>query len=109
MVGDRDADAAGRDIGLKFSTVKSARWTPSRWPADRRQPGVSFTVQRTLAFIEDEEERSAIILTPPEGKPGGSRTTPAARVANHVETPVTPQEKITAVHSLARTTRSPRR
>nr|WP_228873957.1 hypothetical protein [Streptomyces halstedii] len=24
------------DIGLKFSTVKSARWVSSRWPADRR-------------------------------------------------------------------------
>ncbi len=89
------------DIGLKFSTVKSARWTSSRRPAGRRQPGVSFTVHRTLAFIEDEQERFASILTPPEGKTRWNTDDARRRVGNRVETPVTPQERITAIHSLA--------
>lgn len=28
------------DIGLSYSTVKTARWTASRWPEDRRVSGV---------------------------------------------------------------------
>lgn len=64
MVGDRDADAAGWNIGLKFSAMKSARWTSSRWSADRRQQGVSCTVHRTLAFIENQEKRFAVTLNP---------------------------------------------
>lgn len=89
------------DIGLKFSTVKSARWTSSRWPADRLRNGVSYTVHRILAYIEVEQERFAAILAPPEGK---TRWTPDAarrRVGNRVETPVTPKEKITVIHTLA--------
>ncbi|MGW0990707.1 DUF6192 family protein [Streptomyces sp. NPDC002486] len=89
------------DIGLKFSTVKSARWTSSRWPADRRQKGVSYTVHRILAYIEDDQERFDAILTPPGGKARWTPDEASRRVGNRVETPVTPKEKITAIHTLA--------
>ncbi|MEO3768629.1 DUF6192 family protein [Streptomyces sp. B8F3] len=90
------------DIGLKFSTVKSARWTSSRWPADRRQRGVSYTVHRILAYIEKDQERFDAILTPPGGKARWTPDDASRRVGNRVETPVTPKEKITAIHTLAR-------
>lgn len=85
------------DIGLKFSTVKSARWTSSRWPVDRRRKGVSFTVHRILAY----EERFAAILVLPEGKLRWTVDDASRRVGNRVETPVTPKEKISAIHTLA--------
>lgn len=90
------------DIGLKVNSVKSARWVASRWPADRRRPGVSWTVHRVLAYIDRDEERFDAILTPPGGKPRWTVDDASRRVGNQVETPVTPQEKITAIHSLAR-------
>ncbi|MEV7856989.1 DUF6192 family protein [Streptomyces sp. NPDC088183] len=89
------------DIGLKFSTVKSARWTSSRWPVDRRRKGVSHTVHRVLAHIEIEEERFDAILAPPEGKVRWTVDDARRRVGNRVETPVTPEEKVTAIHTLA--------
>lgn len=89
------------DIGLKFSTVKAARWTSSRWPVDRRRKGVSHTVHRVLAHIEIEEERFASILALPEGKVRWTVDDARRRVGNRVETPVTPKEKITAIHTLA--------
>jgi hypothetical protein len=46
-----------KDIGQSYSTVKTARWTASRWPEDRRAQGVSFTVHNILAGIVDDEER----------------------------------------------------
>ncbi|WP_030729437.1 DUF6192 family protein [Streptomyces sp. NRRL S-237] len=90
------------DIGLAYGTVASARWTASRWPQEHRRPDVSFKVHRILAQIESEEERFAAIGTPPEGK---SRWTPdeaSRRVGRQVETPVTPEEKVSAIHALAR-------
>ncbi|WP_434976179.1 DUF6192 family protein [Streptomyces virginiae] len=42
--------------------MRTARWTSSRWPAERRQASVSFTVHRLLASIEDEQERFAAVL-----------------------------------------------
>lgn len=89
------------DIGLKFSTVKSARWRSSRWPADRRQPGVSFTVHRVLAYIDRDDERFETILAPPGGRTRWTVDDASRRVGHQVETPVPPQEKITAIHSLA--------
>ncbi|MFL4909336.1 DUF6192 family protein [Streptomyces sp. MMS24-I2-30] len=89
------------DIGVSYSQVKGARWTASRWPKDRRMAGVSFTVHKILASIADDEERFEAILTPPEGK---SRWTPdeaRRRVGRQVERPVTPQEKVSAIHTLA--------
>ncbi|MFY1675467.1 DUF6192 family protein [Streptomyces sp. WMMC905] len=91
------------DIGLKASTVKTARWVASRWPKDRRRPKLaSYTVHRSLASIEDEDERFAAILRPPDGKARWSADDANRRVGQQVDTPVTPQEKVTAIHSLAR-------
>jgi hypothetical protein len=56
------------DIGLKYGTVNNVRWVASRWPKEHRVPGVSFTVYRILASIEDEGERFAAVETPPVGK-----------------------------------------
>lgn len=89
------------DIGLTFSTVKNARWTASRWPKEHRQAGVSFTIHRILARIEDEEERFTAITTPPEGKPRWTADDAKRRVGWTVDSPETPQEKVTAIHHLA--------
>ncbi|MEU9654690.1 DUF6192 family protein [Streptomyces sp. NPDC048110] len=89
------------DIGLCYKTVDKARWTASKWPKERRVAGVSFTVHTILAAIADEEERFTTILNPPEGK---SRWTPDEanrRVGRQVVKPVTPQEKVSAIHTLA--------
>ncbi|MFE3587400.1 DUF6192 family protein [Streptomyces niveus] len=62
---------------------------------------MSFTVHRILAGIADEEERFAVILTPP---PGRTRWTPDEanrRAGRQVVKPVTPQEKVSAIHTLA--------
>lgn len=91
------------DIGLRFSTVKTARWVASRWPKERRRPELaSYTVHRSLASIEDEERRFATILTLPEGKARWTKDDANRQVGQQVETPITPQEKVTAIHSLAR-------
>lgn len=90
------------DIGLSYSTVKTARWTASRWPEDRRVSGVSFTVHSILAGIVDDEERWATILTPPEGKARWTPDEAKRRTGRQVVKPVTPQEKISAIHTLAR-------
>ncbi|KPI09504.1 hypothetical protein OV450_8535 [Actinobacteria bacterium OV450] len=89
------------DIGLSYSSVKSARWTASKWPAEHRCASVSFTVHRLLAAIGNEEERFAAILNPPTGKerqtpdeanrrtgrqtsrPGTSRGNPAQSTPSH--------------------------
>ncbi|MFF2643434.1 DUF6192 family protein [Streptomyces niveus] len=49
--------------------------------------------------MENDEERFAPPLTPPEGKTRWTADDASRRVGNQVETPVTPQEKITAIHS----------
>ncbi|WP_443078953.1 DUF6192 family protein [Streptomyces sp. NBC_01497] len=62
---------------------------------------MSFTVHQILASIADDEERFTTILSPPEGK---SRWTPDEanrRVGRQVVKPVTPQEKVSAIHTLA--------
>ncbi|MFI9245055.1 DUF6192 family protein, partial [Streptomyces sp. NPDC053086] len=56
------------DIGVSYRTVEGARWAASKWPAEHRLKGVSFTIHRTLAGISDPQERFAAVLTPPEGK-----------------------------------------
>ncbi|MFI5672237.1 DUF6192 family protein [Streptomyces sp. NPDC051704] len=90
------------DIGLSYSVVKNARWAASKWPKDRRRPEVSFTIHRILGSIEDEEERFAAVLTPPEGKARWSVDDARRKVGWRVENPVTPEEKVTAIHDLAR-------
>jgi hypothetical protein len=64
--------------------------------------GVSFTVHKIMASIVDDEERWATILTPPEGKSRWAPDEANRRVGRQVVKPVTPQEKITAIHTLAR-------
>ncbi|MGW9411847.1 DUF6192 family protein [Streptomyces diastaticus] len=89
------------DIGLSYKTVDTARWTASKWPKDRRVAGVSFTVHKIFASIVDDEERYDVITRPPEGT---SRWTPDEanrRVGRQVVKPVTPQEKVSAIHTLA--------
>jgi hypothetical protein len=90
------------DIGLTFSRVEAARLTASHWPKEHRQAGISFTIHRTLGRIEDEEERFAALRTPPEGKMRWSPDDAKRRVGWMVDNPETPQEKITAIHHLAR-------
>ncbi|GII59074.1 hypothetical protein Pth03_74630 [Planotetraspora thailandica] len=81
---------------------ENARWTASRWPKDHRQAGVSFTVHRVLGSIPDEEERFAAIKQPPEGRDRWTVDDANRRVGRQVEHPISPQEKITAIHTLAR-------
>ncbi|MFE7097882.1 MULTISPECIES: DUF6192 family protein [Streptomyces] len=90
------------DIGLSFSAVKNARYAASRWPKEHRRPDVSFKVHRILASIEDEVERFAAICTPPEGKTRWTADDASRRVGNQVETPISPEEKVSAIHALAR-------
>ncbi len=90
------------DIGLLFSTVKTARWVASRWPKEHRQEGVSWTVHRILVSIEDETERFAAIKNSPPGKTRWTADDADRRVSNQLDIPVSRQEKITAIHSLAR-------
>ncbi|MEU5396607.1 DUF6192 family protein [Streptomyces tibetensis] len=90
------------DIGLSYSSVNQARWTASRWPKERRQTAVSFTVHKILAGIADEQERFAAVLTPPPGKTRWSADEARRRVGRQVERPITPQEKVSAIHTLAR-------
>ncbi|MFC1415239.1 DUF6192 family protein [Streptacidiphilus cavernicola] len=89
------------DIGLQVSTVESYRQAASRWPKERRQPGVSFTIHRILARIEDEEERFAAIKTPPQDKARWCADDANRRVGWTVDNPQSTQEKITAIHQLA--------
>ncbi|MFE5540322.1 DUF6192 family protein [Streptomyces sp. NPDC056519] len=90
------------DIGLSYSQVKHLRWTSSRWPEQHRQTAVSFTVHRILASIEDEQERFAAILKPPAGAGRWTPDEANRRVGRQVQRPVTPQEKVSAIHTLAR-------
>ncbi len=90
------------DIGLAYKTVESARWTASRWPKEHRQAGVSFRVHRILGQIENEAERFATIATPPASGTRWTVDEANRRVGRQVERPASPQEKITAIHSLAR-------
>ncbi|MEU3793999.1 DUF6192 family protein [Streptomyces fructofermentans] len=90
------------DIGLSYGMIVAARTTAAKWPKARRQPDVSFKVHRVLAAIEDEEERFAAILTPPAGKTRWTADDANRRVGRQVDTPVSPEEKVSAIHALAR-------
>jgi hypothetical protein len=98
------------DIGLTFSTVKNARWAASRWPKEQRQAGVSFSIHSILARIEDDEERFATVKVPPDGRPRWTADDAKRQVGWTVDSPETPQEKITARSTTwPRTRRWPRR
>jgi hypothetical protein len=66
---------------------------------------VGWTVHKTLAAIHDENERFAAIANPPEHpRLGRVWTQDGAKrlVGQSVDHPVTVQEKVTAIHDLAR-------
>ncbi|MEU1853760.1 DUF6192 family protein [Streptomyces sp. NPDC019990] len=90
------------DIGLAYRTVENARWTASRWPKDKRQTGVSFRVHRILGQIENEAERFATIAKPPASGKRWTVDEANRKVGRQVERPASPQEKISAIHHLAR-------
>lgn len=94
------------DIGLSYAAVEGRRWTASRWPADRRREDVSYAVHRSLAHIENQDERFEAIANPPlDERTGQRRWAPdqaKRRVGHQVAKPVTPQEKINTIHALAR-------
>ncbi len=94
--------ALAEDIGVSYSMVNQTRWTASPWPKGRRVASVSYTVHRIVAGIADEEQRFQTIGAPPRGK---SRWTPdeAKRQAGRqIVHPVTPQERVSAIHTLAK-------
>ncbi|MFF7161833.1 DUF6192 family protein [Streptomyces sp. NPDC008086] len=62
---------------------------------------MSFTIHRILARIEDDNERFEAVPTPPERKTRWMRDDAKRRVGCTVDSPETPQEKITAIHHLA--------
>ncbi|MFF3629738.1 DUF6192 family protein [Streptomyces sp. NPDC002164] len=62
---------------------------------------MSFTVHKILASITDDEERFAVILTPPEGRARWAPDEANRRIGRRVVKPVAPQEKVSAIHSLA--------
>ncbi|WP_346093955.1 DUF6192 family protein [Streptomyces olivaceiscleroticus] len=89
------------EIGLSFHTVRAYRWVAARWPADRRQEGVSFEVHRILASAPDAFER---IKDPPVNERTGRRQW-SGDAANWVTgwataTPVTVQEKVESIRGL---------
>ncbi len=94
------------DIAIPASTVKKYRWVSARWPLSRRQPGVPHGVHRILADIPDEAERWERIARPPFHERSGTHrwTLDAARraVGQQVDRPVSVQEKVAAIHDLAR-------
>jgi hypothetical protein len=94
------------DIGVAPATVEKWRWTASRWPADKRRPGISFSVYRVLASVRDDDERFACLDDPPFNERTGQRkwTPDGAKrvVGQRVDKPVTVDEKVPAVADLTR-------
>ncbi|MER5399829.1 DUF6192 family protein [Streptomyces sp. NPDC002599] len=79
-----------RDIGLPVTTVEQARWTASRWPADRRRKTESFTVHQVLARIDDIAERFAAIDSLPGGKTHWTLDDARRRVGTQTMMPLPP-------------------
>jgi hypothetical protein len=94
------------DIGLSYATVRTYRWVSSRWPVEHRDPEVSFTVHKILAGIADVGARFEAVANPPAPEGGGvprwSHDAAKRAVGWKVETPLTVQEKVEAIHDLAR-------
>jgi hypothetical protein len=91
------------DVGLAYSTVRGYRWTSAKWPTERRVGGVSHEVHRILASAADPFE---VIGNPPVNPRTGRRQwfpDAAKRVVGwKTDTPETVQEKVEAIHDLAR-------
>ncbi|MFD9461130.1 DUF6192 family protein [Streptomyces sp. NPDC060027] len=96
-----------KDIGLPVTTVELARWTASRWPADRRRKAESFAVHQVLAGIEDDAERFAAIDDLPGGKTHWTVDDARRRVASQATTLAPPEEKDTATQPPAQNRRPP--
>lgn len=93
------------ETGIPYSTIERHRWTASRFPAEHRNPDVSHSIHGILASISDDEERFEALDNPPPDKHGRRRWTPDVakrRVGQQVTKPETPQEKVRAIHRLAR-------
>jgi hypothetical protein len=94
------------DIAIPYNSVKNYRWVSARWPKEHRQRDVCHGVHRILADISDESERFTAITQPPVHPRTGRRewTLDGARrvVGERVDHPVSVQEKVQAVHDLAR-------
>ncbi|MFD6286324.1 DUF6192 family protein [Streptomyces sp. NPDC060205] len=92
-----------QDIGISYSQVRTYRYTAARWPAGQRAEGVSFEIHRILEKLEDRFER---IASPPRhprsGKPRWTGDAAKRLVGWQVDTPRSVQEKVEAIHDLAR-------
>ncbi|WP_406376968.1 DUF6192 family protein [Streptomyces sp. NBC_00647] len=77
-----------KDIGLPVTTVEQARWTASRWPADRRRKTESFTVHQVLARIDDDAERFAAIDDLPSGNTHWTLDDARRRVGSQTKMPI---------------------
>lgn len=85
------------DIGIPVATVKTYPWVSARWPKEYRQDDVPHGTV-------DTERWEKILHAPFHERSGTNRWTldAARRVVGHqVSRPVTPQEKIRAIHTLA--------
>ncbi|MEV5788092.1 DUF6192 family protein [Streptomyces sp. NPDC052287] len=85
------------DLGLPVTTIQQARWTASRWPADRRRKTESFTVHRVLAGIDDERERFAAIDELPDGKTRWTVDDATQRLGTQGKTPAAQQGTTTVI------------
>ncbi|MFE3940114.1 DUF6192 family protein, partial [Streptomyces goshikiensis] len=63
---------------------------------------MSFTVHRILASIENEQERFTAIGNPPVNRGRWTPDEATRRVGHQVQRPVTAQEKVSAIHTLAK-------
>ncbi|MGW3044659.1 DUF6192 family protein [Kitasatospora sp. NPDC001159] len=87
--------------------MRTYRWVASRWLAPHRRDGVSHTVHRILAGITDEKERFEAIGNPPardgvRGELWWTHDAAKRAVGWKVASPETVQERIEAIHDLAR-------
>ena len=94
------------DIDIPIATVKCYRWVSARIPERHRRPDVSHGAHKILADIPNETERWEAIAHPPLHERTGTHrwTQDAARrlVGQQVDHPVSVQEKIEAIHDMAR-------
>ncbi|WP_436776628.1 DUF6192 family protein [Yinghuangia sp. YIM S09857] len=93
-------------LGLATSTVLSYRWTASRWPVERRRPGVSYSVFEVLASIPDAAERFATVADEPvnerTGRTGWWLDEAKRVVGRRVNHPTSRQERVEKIRDLAR-------
>lgn len=91
------------DIGVPATTLTMYRWVSSRWPQQRRVPGVSHYIHRVLAGVDD---RFDLIAHPPLNPRTGQHrwdTDNARRTVGwRPSTARTAQEKLDRIHDLAK-------